>query len=349
MTWKVFYLFSIIAFYQLYANNNDLIFDDSHSFKIMQLTDIHYGDNIYKDIKNTILIKNLIKYSNPNFVVMTGDTVCSTCSWRPAIPKFISELCWDEFHLSFSWLAKKYAISIGNHDCEGGGANKRKELMEFEEKLSYSYSHSAPKNISFGSTYYIPIYSSFNKSNPAVILWIFDSKDFCRNISSDGCVDTDQIEWFKETEKKLRDLYGEDFISFAFTHIPPPEFLTLYNTGFVYGNRFEGVCCPKINTGFVDALLEKGVKALFVGHDHDNDFGGFYKEIELVYGRKTGYGYYGPSHFERGSRIIELNEKYDPNMNKLFVQYNHYVVDGKGSFIPNGPAYKRNDTIEKCG
>lgn len=53
------------------------------------------------------------------------------------------------------------------------------------------------------------------------------------------------------------------------------------------------------NSGFVDALIENNVKANFVGHDHTNDFGGTYtnsqgKSIELVYGRKTGYGSYGP-------------------------------------------------------
>jgi hypothetical protein len=30
------------------------------------------------------------------------------------------------------------------------------------------------------------------------------------------------------------------------------------------------------------------------GHDHDNDFYGEYEGILLAYGRKTGYGGYGP-------------------------------------------------------
>lgn len=29
-----------------------------------------------------------------------------------------------------------------------------------------------------------------------------------------------------------------------------------------------------------------------VGHDHDNDYGGFYYNVELIYGRKTGFGSY---------------------------------------------------------
>lgn len=53
--------------------------------------------------------------------------------------------------------------------------------------------------------------------------------------------------------------------------------------------------------------------ANFIGHDHTNDYGGFHKsekfdkKIELVYGRKTGYGCYGPSDYvEKGGRVITL-------------------------------------------
>ncbi len=38
--------------------------------------------------------------------------------------------------------------------------------------------------------------------------------------------------------------------------------------------------------------MGEDIKAIFVGHDHSNDFGGFYKGIELAFGRKSGYGGY---------------------------------------------------------
>ena len=31
-----------------------------------------------------------------------------------------------------------------------------------------------------------------------------------------------------------------------------------------------------------------------MGHDHNNDYGGFLYNVELVYGRKTGFNIYGP-------------------------------------------------------
>jgi hypothetical protein len=60
-------------------------------------------------------------------------------------------------------------------------------------------------------------------------------------------------------------------------------------------------------------LNSQNVNAVFVGHDHNNDFRG---QIELdgipqlpnlMYGRKTGFGSYGPDHgIKRGARVIEL-------------------------------------------
>ena len=46
----------------------------------------------------------------------------------------------------------------------------------------------------------------------------------------------------------------------------------------------------------VYSLNHRGdIKALFVGHDHQNDFVVDYEGISLGYGGKTGYGSYGPA------------------------------------------------------
>lgn len=42
-------------------------------------------------------------------------------------------------------------------------------------------------------------------------------------------------------------------------------------------------------------LDHKNVNAVFCGHDHNNDFYGNYLGINLYFGRKTGYGGYGPA------------------------------------------------------
>lgn len=46
---------------------------------------------------------------------------------------------------------------------------------------------------------------------------------------------------------------------------------------------------------------------MIVGHDHNNDYYGNYDGVNLAYGRKTGYGAYGPSGMLHGARVFEVS------------------------------------------
>ena len=51
------------------------------------------------------------------------------------------------------------------------------------------------------------------------------------------------------------------------------------------------------------------VVALFVGHDHPNDFSVDYRGLYMAYGRKSGYGGYGiPNHIRKGARVLRIQE-----------------------------------------
>ncbi len=51
-----------------------------------------------------------------------------------------------------------------------------------------------------------------------------------------------------------------------------------------------------MNTGLYGVLLdEKKVDWVSCGHDHDNDFVTELPSVKIAYGRKTGYGSYGPA------------------------------------------------------
>jgi len=73
-----------------------------------------------------------------------------------------------------------------------------------------------------------------------------------------------------------------------------PEFLDLLNSPAptARGAGSEPVGCSSANTGLVAALAAAGVRALYCGHDHDNDFVG-----EVLVGGRTafrlGYGWVG--------------------------------------------------------
>ena len=69
----------------------------------------------------------------------------------------------------------------------------------------------------------------------------------------------------------------------------------MWNYNHTVGRKGEEVCCPRKNTGMFEILKNfANTKAIYCGHDHNNDYKGFYEGVELVYGRKTGYGCYGP-------------------------------------------------------
>lgn len=68
------------------------------------------------------------------------------------------------------------------------------------------------------------------------------------------------------------------------------------------------MCCSSVNTGLYSAFKEAGnIKATFCGHTHNNDFWGHYYGIDLYFGRKTGYGSYGPEGMQHGARILEFS------------------------------------------
>ena len=117
----------------------------------------------------------------------------------------------------------------------------------------------------------------------------------------------------------------------------------MYNWRDSYGSRYESISCPRRNTGlFEHFLINDNVVATFCGHDHNNDFGGVFYGVDLVFGRKTGYGGYGPSDFQRGARIIKLKEKYDIITGKMTFDYTHYVIQEDGTIKYNStPEWKR--------
>ena len=51
----------------------------------------------------------------------------------------------------------------------------------------------------------------------------------------------------------------------------------MWNTNPTIGDKGEDVCCPKKNTGTFQIIKDYAkVKGIYCGHDHNNDFKGFY-------------------------------------------------------------------------
>lgn len=147
---------------------------------------------------------------------------------------------------------------------------------------------------------------------PAAALYLLDSGDYStiEHVGGYGWVRRDQIEWYISQSRRLTASRGGwPLPSLAFFHIPLPEYVTVWDRQVCYGNRYEPVCCPPLNTGLFSAMVEMGdVAGIFVGHDHANDYWGSLHGIRLAYGRATGYQTYGKEGMLRGARVIRLTE-----------------------------------------
>ncbi|CAE8722867.1 unnamed protein product [Polarella glacialis] len=187
-------------------------------------------------------------------------------------------------------------------------------IMQQDMTNLHSLTVDRPSDIHGASNYVVPILGSDGK--PAAYVWLLDSSDdHCLGKTGWGCVYPDQVKWFRDTAKRLKEEDGRVVPGIMFHHIPLDEVNTAWNNLSIEinGSRGEPVCCASVNTGLFDAILEAGnIWGVFHGHDHNNDFVALYKGVHLGFGRKSGYGGYGGDvASQRGSRIFELRQGAD--------------------------------------
>lgn len=92
----------------------------------------------------------------------------------------------------------------------------------------------------------------------------------------------------------------------SFFHIPIPEIRLLYHERII-GSFQEAVACSSVNSGVLQTFLSMGdVKAVFMGHDHKNDFCGNLNGIWFCYGGGSGYHGYGRVSWHRRVRAIQV-------------------------------------------
>ena len=127
-------------------------------------------------------------------------------------------------------------------------------------------------------------------------IWFFGTGRWeCIGQIGRDCIRRDQIEWYKRASKHipLDNKFRENGI--AFMHTPLQEHLYMVNSVPVHGQRRDYTECQAMNTGFfAEILQQKTIQWVSVGLDHSTDYWGTYGGVGLSYGRKTGFGSYGP-------------------------------------------------------
>ena len=308
------------------------------TFTILQITDLHYGDTEEGDDNNVKITEDLIESVKPDVVIVTGDIISGYANdGKPDFQKNI----WKKFTAPFIKNKVYYAFVLGNHDAYDGNL-KPEALIELEKASEYSlFKHSLGKGFP-AFTYYLPVHSSIKEDSISAMFWIMNTNaNGCRgDLRTWGCMEDKDVKWYRKTSKKMNKYHGKDVHNLAFFHIAIPEYLNLFNEGFFYGTKGDRIGCPTTNTGAFKAFKEGNIQATFVGHDHNNDFGGWHDGIELVYGRKTGFGGYGPdAGLERGGRVITLIELPQED-GSIKVLRDHYVA------LPNGEVSCVNSWFE---
>jgi hypothetical protein len=92
-----------------------------------------------------------------------------------------------------------------------------------------------------------------------------------------------------------------------FFHIPLVEFTYRDDAGACRGEHREWVHRQGMNMKLLQTVVDSGdIKAIFVGHDHLNEYCCRVNGVQLCYGGGTGFGRaYGASDFTRRARVIE--------------------------------------------
>lgn len=326
-----------------------LRFRDDHTFTILQLTDLHYGEN---EIRNQITsdVQNaLIKQVQPDLVVVTGDSV-NGYEYDPRVTGFF-EYYWRKFTKPYLDNKVPYAFVFGNHDTEADLSMAQIAALEANHPYSLFNGTDKIDPLSF-SNYLLSVKSAFpgQTDQSSMLLWMLDSKSkgCLDKKDSYGCINQAQLDWYAREGSGHRTASGQKVKGFAFFHIPFEEFYKLYKWEATSGARNEATGCPMVNSGAYEAFLKEGnINGVFCGHDHSNDYFGFYHGIWLFYGRKTGYGSYSQEGMKKGGRVIKATEHIDKVTGDVRFTWRSFVVEEDGNVIKNEKLRRRGSIFNQ--
>eukprot|EP01133_Synstelium_polycarpum_P002511 gene2511-2868_t len=279
-----------------------LRFRDDGTFKIVQFTDLHYGEQETYDQLNYISQENVLEAEKPDFVMLSGDMISGYTERFEDGTQY--KKVWDMLTKPMIKRNIPWSITFGNHDAEGPWTSAM--INELDMSYNLSLSQQGPSDIAGEGNYILKVLGSNNSQDIASLIYIFDSDTpECNGNGSWGCIQPNQVQWYKNQS----DFYKIPAI--AYVHVPPVEVIDLWNTGTVVGDFGDsGVCCYYTeHSKFIETMVaQKDVKALYFGHDHRNDYIGDYYGMDLGYGRKSGYGSYDPK-YAQGARVVQIQEK----------------------------------------
>eukprot|EP00043_Microstomoeca_roanoka_P012846 m.124997 g.124997 ORF g.124997 m.124997 type:complete len:337 (+) comp15606_c0_seq1:80-1090(+) len=280
----------------------DLHFRSDGTFKIVQFTDQHFGEGEdaawgrEQDVNSTRVMREVLAAEQPDLVVYTGDQLTGNNIDANATDYWL-EVITPTLQANRSW-----AFVFGNHDDlplqEGTvgltSITSRTQLLAFDNQHNGSLTRNENPSLTGVSNYHLTVgHSQDNRSTP---LFFFDSGGG----TLPEYVHADQVNWYRNLTASTTGI--------AFMHIPLPQYATAQQTGSgCFGMAQDDIAIQEQDTGLFDAFIaQQNVKAVFVGHNHGNDWCCNVQGVWLCYGRHSGYGGYGT--WKRGARVLVLRE-----------------------------------------
>ena len=308
-------------------------FTTDDDFKVLQLTDVHIGGgfmSLKKDAMALNAVAAMIKAEQPDLVIATGDVSYPVPFQAGTFNNLASA---KVFAALMEQLGVYWTLSFGNHDTEAYSYYDREFISEFysSEDFKYCLYTAGPDDVDGYGNQIINV-----KNSDGIItqsLYVFDSHsytdgDFLGIFWKYDNIHENQVQWYKDNViayneqnnallKEMGKKADSDIKSAAFFHIPLTEqrdawyeyrdagYQDTENVKLHYGVAGEGgnvVFCGMHEDNLFETMLELGsTKAIFCGHDHDNNFSIEYKGIRFTYGMSIDYLAY-PGIYKRGSQ-----------------------------------------------
>lgn len=336
-------------------------------FKIMIAADIHEKydvkdpEGLPKTADTVKLLLNAVKELEPDLVVFLGDNGKSDdpAEMRAVISRITYPVSAHDVPL---------AIVFGNHDRECD-LPLEKQLELYAQEYEKLYTYDADPSLTGCGNCNLLVKDSKGEQD-ILNLWLVDSnqKPEDESISCYDWVHEDQIQWYKNTAAKIKEEHnGKTIPALWFMHIPVCEEYKLLRKAKWYelpdsvrghgdwsenhyvladgveGYLGEGPACPDVNSGVFDAWKETGdVMGAFFGHDHMNDFAGYYDGILLAQSKCASFRPYTDG-CRSGVRLITLDESDVTNIQTRMYHFKQFGLKSESL----GPI-QRNFSDRQC-
>lgn len=307
-------------------------FTTDEDFKVLHLTDIHITGGFANKEQDKMAINAvaaMVKAENPDLVIITGDMSFAIPTTGTINNKYAHEM----FIRLMENLGVYWTVAFGNHDSEPFNYHSRQAIADMyaDESLERCLFSQSLNGVSGEGNHVINVKNSAGEVTQS--LFVVDTHSYIHDGFIGGTIDSifwnydsvkqDQVDWYAN----MIELYKPKS-SLVFFHIPPIEVKNAYdeyiangrqdtdNVEWLYGvdgedNNDEVVFSSRLeNQPFFDKILELGnTKAIFMGHDHLNNFVIDYKGVIFSYGYSIDYSAYkniDEKGSQRGCTVLTL-------------------------------------------